>query len=136
MTTRAGIWLDQRNAIVVQLSGDGDSETIARFQSEAEKQQRRAGDRPSGTFEPLNVVADDRTDRKFKADLGNFFDEIASQLQSIDSLLILGPGEAKVHFRKHLEAGYRAPKHVAVETADQMTDREIVAKVREFFQPA
>jgi hypothetical protein len=41
-----------------------------------------------------------------------------------------------VHFKKHLETGYRAPKMVTVETADRITDAELVAKVKDFFKSA
>lgn len=136
MTTRAGIWIDQRDAILVQLSDADRAETVTHFRSEAEKQARRSGDRTTGAFEPLNVEADDTRDRKFTADLAQYFDAIATQLTNIDQLLIVGPGEAKVHFRKHLESGYRSPQSVAVETTDRLTDNQVVAKVKDFFKSA
>ena len=136
MTTRAGIWIDQRDAILVQLSDADRAETITQFRSEAEKQTRRSADRTTGAFEPVNVEADDTRDRKFNADLAQYFDAIASQLTTIEQLLIVGPGEAKVHFKKHLETGYRAPQTVTVETADRITDAELVAKVKDFFKSA
>ena len=136
MTTRAGIWIDQRDAILVQLSDADRAETITHFRSEAEKQPRRSGDRTTGDFEPLNVEADDTQDRKFNADLAQYFDAIAAQLTAIERLLIVGPGEAKVHFRKHLESGYRAPQSVSVETTDRLTDAQLVAKVKDYFKTA
>ncbi|MFO8240344.1 MAG: hypothetical protein R6T90_05025 [Dissulfuribacterales bacterium] len=48
--------------------------------------------------------------------------------------LIFGPGKAKGELKKRL-ARDRLGEHImAVETVDAMTDRQIAAKVREYFQ--
>jgi len=90
MTTRAGIWIDQRDAILVQLSDADRAETITQFRSEAEKQTRRSADRTTGAFEPVNVEADDTRDRKFNADLAQYFDAI-DDLSLECSVAAMGP---------------------------------------------
>ena len=58
MKTKVGLWIDQRKAIVVAVTDNG--EEIGLIISKAEKQLRRSGDSPlKGSFEPRLVPADD-----------------------------------------------------------------------------
>jgi hypothetical protein len=50
-----------------------------------------------------------------------------------ESFIIFGPGEAKGELKKRLAKGKLARRVAAVETVDKMTDRQIAAKVREYF---
>jgi bacterioferritin len=48
-----------------------------------------------------------------------------------ESYLILGPAEAKVEFKTHLESEALSGRFAGIETMDKMTDRQIAAKIRE-----
>jgi hypothetical protein len=48
--------------------------------------------------------------------------------------LIFGPGEAKGELKKRLESKGLGGRIVGVETTDKMTERQIAAKVRAYFQ--
>jgi hypothetical protein len=50
-------------------------------------------------------------------------------------VFIFGPGEAKVELERKLAREKSSPPILAVEAADKMTDRQIAAKVRKFFNP-
>jgi hypothetical protein len=50
-----------------------------------------------------------------------------------DSILILGPGEAKTELEARLGKAALGERIVGVETVDKMTDRRIAARVRERF---
>jgi hypothetical protein len=50
-----------------------------------------------------------------------------------ESIFLFGPGEAKGELKKRLEDDHLDQLIQAVETVDQMTDRQIAAKVREYF---
>jgi hypothetical protein len=67
-------------------------------------------------------------------ELNTYYDAVASAVRDAESLLIFGPGEAKGEFRKRLEKNNLGGHVAAVETADKMTDRQIAAKVREYFR--
>ena len=47
--------------------------------------------------------------------------------------LIFGPGEAKGELKKRLKKSKLDGRIARVETVDKMTDRQIAAKVREYF---
>lgn len=132
MLNKVGVWIDRRQAIVVQFSDAG--EECIHIQSGVESQERRASDHPEGTFEPLNVPADDTRDRKETAELGKFYDDVISHLRRAHSIFIFGPGEAKKQLKNRIEEIHSVTGKVEVETADSMTDPQVVAKVRRHFQ--
>ncbi|CAN5822808.1 hypothetical protein BH11VER1_BH11VER1_23990 [soil metagenome] len=133
MKTNMGLWVDHRRAVVLAVSPEGgeDAQVIL---SHADRQPgRRDGERSATKFESLQVAADDVNDRKFEHHLNTYYDQIIACVHGAGKLLIFGPGEAKGEFRKRLEKEKPSDRVVTVETTDKMTDRQIAAKVREFF---
>jgi hypothetical protein len=55
-------------------------------------------------------------------------------MRDAEAILIFGPGEAKGELRKRLERNNLGGRIVGMETVDKMTDRQIAAKVRRYFQ--
>ena len=132
MSDKVGVWVDRRQAIVVQLADAG--EECIHIQSGVESQERRASDHPTGPFEPLNVPADDTRDRKETAELGKFYDDVISHLRRAQSIYIFGQGEARKQLKNRIEENRSVTGKVEVEAADSMTDPQVVAKVRKHFQ--
>ena len=64
------------------------------------------------------------------------FDEVIACIRGAKAVLILGPGEAKGEFVKHIKLKKIRGFTVEVETADKMTDPQLAAKVRAHFTPA
>jgi hypothetical protein len=54
-------------------------------------------------------------------------------IRDAESILIFGPGEAKVELKERLEGSNLGGRVVGIETAEKMTDRQIAAKVRQHF---
>jgi len=127
MKPSAGLWIDHREAIVVLLSKAG--EQTSHIRSAVEKQLR------SG--EPANgqVHADDSLQREFTEHLSHYYEEVISHLRDAGSILIFGPGEAKGELKKRLETHKSDTRSIAIETADNMTEPQVVAKVRHHFNP-
>ena len=127
-----GVWLDHRRATVVTLTDDG--EEIDLILSHVEKQLRRSGDSPlKGSFESRQVPADDSRQRAFTGHLNVYYDAIIASIHAAESILIFGPGEAKGELKERLEEHKLGGRIAAIETADKMSDRQIAAKVREYF---
>lgn len=59
---------------------------------------------------------------------------MTSHLRDAESILIFGPGEAKGEPKKRLVKNKLGGRIVGIETVDKMTDRQIAAKVRKYFQ--
>lgn len=133
MKTVAGLWIDHREAVIVFSSPQG--EATKEIRSNAEKHAGRIdGVRSTTSYESQLVSADDRRQSSFTGHLNSYYDKVIACLCEAESILIFGPGEAKDELKKRMER-YRPSKRIAaVETADKMTDRQIAAKVREYFQ--
>jgi stalled ribosome rescue protein Dom34 len=80
------------------------------------------------------VPADDSRQREYTGHLARYYDAIISRLRDSESILIFGPGETKGELKKRLEKHPDAPRAIALETADKMTEPQIVARVRHHFQ--
>ncbi len=132
MKTTVGLWIDHRKAVIVAVSGKG--EVTKEIESDVEKQPGRfAGVRSTTPYESQHVPADDSRERRFAGHLHDFYDEVIASIRDAESILIFGPGEAKGELRKRLQRDKLDGRIVAMQTVDRMTDREIAAKIREFF---
>jgi hypothetical protein len=133
MRTKGGLWIDHRKALIVAITDKG--EEIKLIISKVEKQPRRSGGMPSkASFEAQQVPADDSRERKFTGHLNIYYNAVIASLRDAESILILGPGEAKVELKKRLSRNKLSGRIVGIETIDRMTDRQISAKVRRYFQ--
>jgi hypothetical protein len=134
MTKEIGLWIDHRQAVIVTDFSQGDG--VRQVASNMEKHVRYAVSRPSsGGAKPHQVSSENGRDRRFNDYLGRYYDDVISKLGDAASILIMGPGEAKTELQKRLESKSIRPVIVTVKSADKMTEPEIVAAVREHFQP-
>jgi hypothetical protein len=60
---------------------------------------------------------------------------VIAAIRDADAIQIFGPCEAKGGLKKRIEQDGLKAYILVVETADKMTDHQIVAKVREHFLP-
>ena len=133
MSKRVGLWIDRRKAVVVVVTDEG--EEVVQIMSGLEKQLRRSGGSPlEGPYEPLQVPADDSRERAYTGHLNIYYDEIFSKIRDAEAILIFGPGEAKGELKERLESNNLGGRIIGIETVDKMTDHQIAAKVREYFQ--
>jgi hypothetical protein len=132
MRTGAGLWIDHRKAIIVAVTETGDE--ISLIISKAEKQLRRSGNSPlKGPYDTRRVPADDRRQRALTGHLNIYYDAVIACVRDAESILIFGPGEAKVELKTRLEQHKLGGRIVGIETVDKMTGRQIAAKVRGYF---
>ncbi|MBK9927057.1 MAG: hypothetical protein IPP66_17440 [Anaerolineales bacterium] len=129
MKKKIGMWIDHREAIIVVLTDNG--EQIMRVRSDAEKQLRFAGGSRKDGLQTTEALRS----KKLDAQLGKYFDDIIIHVRDAELIQIFGPGEAKNELVKRLEKDGLKERIVEIETMDNMTDRQISAKVREQFTP-
>ena len=121
MKTAAGLWIDHKKAVIVFVTGK--EEEIKLISSNIEKQPRQSG----------VATPEDMRHRELTEHLNIYYDEVVSCIRKAESILIFGPGEAKGELKKRLEKDNLGGHIVGIETSDQMTDPQIVAKVKEHF---
>jgi hypothetical protein len=134
MATKAGVWLDHRQAVLILLTDEG--RQVKKIKSGVGVPTRSAGgSRPKNKYTPHDFVAEDRLGRKLVSHLTKFYDEVIARLRGAEAILILGPGEAKGEFMKRMNSK-KLGGVIEVEAADKMTDRQVAAKVSEHFGTA
>jgi stalled ribosome rescue protein Dom34 len=133
MKTKAGLWIDHEKAIVVSLTDKG--EETGCIISNVKKQLRRTGDSIlKGPYQPQQVPADDKRQKALTGQLNKYYDDVIAQIRDAESILIFGPGEAKVELEDRLKKSNFGERISGIETADKMTDHQVAAKVRQYFK--
>jgi len=133
MKTKVGLWIDHRKALVVAVTDKG--EEIRLVISKVEKQPGRYdGIRSTTSYESQLVPADDSSQRKLTGHLNIYFDAVIACVRNAEFILIFGPGEAKGELKKRLVRDKLGERIVGIETIDMMTDRQIAARVRQYFK--
>lgn len=133
MNKKVGLWIDHRKAVIVTIT-DKEEET-KKIVSKVDKQPGRSdGIRSTTSYESQLVPADDSRERKFTGHLNAYYDEIIDSIGDAESIFLFGPGEAKGELKKRLERDNLGICIAGIETVDKMTDGQIAAKVRQYFQ--
>lgn len=125
MGSEVGVWIDHRKAVIAILAGE--NEEMRQIASGMEKHVRYSGAAQEDS-------AEDQRDRRATGHLNKYYDEVVACIRDADSILIFGPGEAKIELEARLAKEALGARIVGVETVDKMTDRQIGAKVRQRFQ--
>ena len=133
MKREVGLWIDHRKTVMVTMANE--KEETREIRSNVVKNLSLSGVVPANK-ENLSEMstAEDVGDRRYENHLNEYYDGVVSLLRNADSILIFGPGEAKVELQKRLEDQNLGERIAGVETADKMTNRQIAAKVRQHYQ--
>ena len=127
MKKEVGLWIDHREAVIVTITVEGEETT--RIYSDIEVDAQYSGSsRSAGSQDAENIQ-----DRKYTINLGRYYDAIIGYIRDADSIRIFGPGEAKGELVKRVKSKNLRKRIVSIETTDQLTDPQIVAKVRQYF---
>jgi len=133
MDKHQGVWIDHRRAVVVTLQME--TPKLEEIASNVERHVRAAGGSRSSThYGPQQVHAEDRVERKYARQLERYYDRVIGALADAGAIYVFGPGEAKRELVRQMEkTGDLSERVVAVDTADKLTDRQIVARVKKCF---
>ena len=135
MASKAGVWIDHKQAIVILITDTGPE--IKKFDSVIKQPvQPVISSRSENKFTSHDFIADDRREQKLVNGRKKMYDEVLACIRGADSLLVLGPGEAKGEFNKHITSKKLRGVTVELETSFKMSDRQIAAKVGEHFAEA
>lgn len=100
-----------------------------------EKQLRRAGDAPmKGSYESRQAPRSATRQRIYTKQLDAHYDAVIASFRDAHAILLFGPGEATGELKKRLRRNNLAGRIVGIEAAGRMTDRQIAAKVRNYFR--
>jgi stalled ribosome rescue protein Dom34 len=128
-----GLWIDHKKAILVIQTEHGES--IQQIESEIGRHVHyRGASHTKSPFSAQYQQGDDQLDNKYNEQLHKFYEKVIACLREADAVLIFGPGEAKRELEKRIAHEKVKVPVLKIETADKMTERQIAAKVRNYFQ--
>ena len=118
---KAGVWLDNNRALIITQT-DGDDKNDYSITGKI----KGAENFGSGSEHAMN--------NSRQGDTLKFFKSLAKQLSAFDEIMIFGPGKKQEEFQNHLaEDGQFKNKKITIETANQLTDPQMIARVRDHF---
>ena len=135
MMKNIGLWIDHKKAVIVIQNEPG--EDIQKIESGVGRHVRyRGASHPKSPYSAQYQQGDDQLDNKFTEQINKFYEKVIDLIRGAQAVLIIGPGEAKRELEKRiLHAKVKVPI-MDIVPADKLTDRQIAAKVRSYFQEA
>ncbi|MBL1232519.1 MAG: hypothetical protein P1U44_03205 [Vicingaceae bacterium] len=133
MKNQIGIWLDSANATIITLKGN--EYDVKHIASEIENRIHHPKESNQGTRLGIHHVNDEKKfEERIKHQLQHYFDEIIPYLKNADEIYIIGPAQIKVKLGKRLESEKQfEEKSIEIATADSMTENQLIAKFRDYF---
>lgn len=134
MEKNIGLWVDHEKAFIVSIINS--KEEMKKIISNVESHIRTlGGSRAATPYAPQDVAAERKFERRRKKHLHQYYKKVIDEIKDAQSILIFGPGQAKIELEKEIKKSKElANKIVAVETADRITEAQIIAKVKKFFR--
>lgn len=130
---KVGLWIDHRQARIVTIE-DGRIRLRTIASHVGRKTRLAGGSRSSGFIG--EIAPEKKREARHLHRLTRFYERVIGALHDVDRILILGPGEAKLELEEKVrESKHLAERIAAVATADKMTQRQLMAKVKAFFFP-
>ena len=118
----AGVWLDNTKAIIISNASDdenGDYAVTDKIKSNAHH--------GGGSEHSMNNSKQSENLKYFKS--------VSGLLSKYDEILVFGPGKSQEQFQNHLHEDVQfKSKQITIESAEQLSDPQMIAKVRDFFK--
>jgi len=117
----AGVWLDNTKALIITNNPDNDGGEYLITDKVKAKESHGGGSEHS-----LNNAK--------QSDTLKYFKSVSSLLINYDEILVFGPGKSQEQFQNHLQEDAQFNnKQITIDSAGQLTDPQMIAKVRDFF---
>lgn len=115
----AGVWLDNQQAMIISNHDSGEYNISNKLKS--------VTNQGGGSEHSMN---NGKQSHQLK-----YFKELALLLTQYDEILIFGPGQSQEQMKHHLQEDPQFNhKKITIDSADQLTDPQRIAKVRDFFK--
>lgn len=131
---KTGIWIDQQEAILIRLEEDK-LPVIQKIRSEVESRIRTKGEgKVSARFGNAFIDDQEKKQRRQQNERRRYFDEIIKIVYDDTYLFLFGPGKGKEELKNAIEKRHDIKaKLIAIETADKLTQNQLVAKTVKYF---
>lgn len=133
MKTQIGIWIDTKKAIIVTLTEA--NQNLCVVESGIESRERFDGEgKAFGRFGEQYLNDERAKDERFNHQTSTYLNSIIEYLKPANEFVIFGPAGMKVELKKLVEKDHILSSRLqSVESADKLTDNQIAAWVRDYF---
>ncbi len=137
MKKQTGIWVDLRHALIINLPSqqqEGEA-VVQKLFSDIDETSPSGGSRTATPWGPQGGDPKPGAQERRHHEESQYFSEIIDALDTdIEELVIFGPSESKEGLANALAKKHDLKAEVkGVETANKMTDNQLIAWVREYF---
>lgn len=134
MKKNIGIWLDSKQAFIINLSNG--NHTIKTIESNIEFRERVEGEsKKFGRFGGQYITYEKNRENKQAFQTNEFIKNLLKELTNCDSFVIFGPSKMKKILKKEIKNNMLlAPKLLGVFKSDQLTENQMVAWVKDYFK--
>ncbi|WP_372745601.1 hypothetical protein [Lutibacter sp.] len=134
MKKNIGIWLDSKQAFIINLSNG--NHTIKTIESNIEFRERVEGEsKKFGRFGGQYITYEKNRENKQAFQTNEFIKNLLKELTNCDSFVIFGPSKMKKILKKEIKNNMLlAPKLLGVFKSDQLTENQLVAWVKDYFK--
>jgi stalled ribosome rescue protein Dom34 len=116
----AGVWLDNDKAMIITNTSDNGEFII---QDKLKAKENHGG----GSEHSVNNAK--------QTDSLKYYKSVSNLLLKYDEIFIFGPGKSQEQFQNHLhEDSQFKSKKITIDSAEHLTDPQMIAKVRDFFK--
>jgi len=132
---QVGIWIDKREAKIVSI--ENGNEHIENVMSDIEDFNPQGGSGTKFKGGPQDVVQDSKYLEREKHQFTAFFKALVPSIEDANAVVIFGPAQSGEKLHKELKEKHLqlCSKVISVEKADNMTDNQLKAWVRDFYHP-
>jgi hypothetical protein len=118
----AGVWLDNTKAIMI--TNNAESETgVFEIQDKIKAKENYGG----GSEHSMNSAK--------QSEMIKYFKSVSGFLLNYDEIFIFGPGKSQEQFQNFLQEDAQFNnKQITIDSAEQLTDPQMIARVRDFFK--
>jgi stalled ribosome rescue protein Dom34 len=131
MDRNVGLWIDHKQAYIIWCENDKIDVILSNIEPPA---HFSGGTQLGGKLNQKGDLELRNNDR-YKLQLARYYQQVINKLRDVNSIFIMGPGEAKVEFQKALKRHKNMQDRLLKsEPADKMTMNQMIAHVRKFYQ--
>jgi len=134
MKQNIGIWIDTKQAVAIKLFNNKHSVKI--IESNIETRERVAGEsKKYGRFGGQYMTFEKNKLNRKNEQINQFIKNLIKEVENCESVVLFGPSKMKNIFEKELLKNLQlSTKLVGVYNSKQLTENQMVAWVKDFFQ--
>ncbi|MBT8316330.1 MAG: hypothetical protein HKP59_01755 [Lutibacter sp.] len=134
MKQNIGIWIDTKQAVAIKLFNNKHSVKI--IESNIETRERVAGEsKKYGRFGGQYMTFEKNKLNRKNEQINQFIKNLIKEVENCESVVLFGPSKMKNIFEKELLKNLKLSiKLVGVYNSKQLTENQMVAWVKDFFQ--